>query len=115
MGDIIKMTPDERGLDLIGFNVVPYKWSTVKKVMAQFCDDEEKLRAALQIGHGIVIDANPQVDTILYFVFDQLTAEKLALFKVEEPTLLQALGTAQVIATSESAAICRFRTLMQEK
>lgn len=102
-------------LDFVGYRVICKPWSAVKAIMSEFHQDSELLRAALKIGHGIDIDESiPGSDPMIYFVVDQQQKEKLSEYHIDNPTMLQLLGTSRCFGLTKEDAEEKFRKLMQE-
>lgn len=102
-------SPDPTGPVLLGFKVVKKQFSAVRAIFAELGQSSTALLKALKIGHGIEIDP-VEKDPYLYFVISQEQAEGFARAGYE-PTMLQLLGTSEVISLTEQAAIDKFRAI----
>jgi hypothetical protein len=96
-----------------GYRIIKKLYSQTRAIMAEHHPDPNALKKALAAGHDIDIDQVPGGDPMLYIVADQQAAQKMADFKIPNPTLLQIIGTSRVIALTEQDAIDRFEKLMQ--
>lgn len=102
-------SPEPTGPVLLGFKVVAKPFSNVRAIFAELGQSSTKLMLALKIGHGIEFDPIEE-DPTLYFVVSQEQSDGFAKAGYE-PTLLQLLGTSEVISLSEEAAIAKFRAI----
>lgn len=101
-------------LDFVGYRIICKPWSSVRAIMAEFHPNPDILRQALQVGHGITIDESiPGHDPMLFFIFDSEIAEKLADFRIPNPTMMQIMGTSRVIALTKEDAVAKFEALMR--
>ena len=105
---------DKHALTLTRYRVIKLPWSAVKGIMAEFDQSEQLLRDALRTGHQLEIDDTDGKDPDLFFIVDSQQKEKLAEYRIPNPTLLQVIGTSRVIATSENDARKRFEQLLTE-
>lgn len=102
-------SPEPTGPVLLGFKVVAKKYSEVRAIFAELGQSSTTLLRALELGHGIKFDSLKE-DPTLYFVVSQEQAEGFAKAGFS-PTMLQTLGTCEVISMTEGAAIARFRAI----
>ena len=106
------MKPDPLDLTMTRYNVVARPYAVVRRIMAEFDDNEKRLRDALRIGHGIDISPAPGAVNMLYFIIDEPMKKKLAEYKIDSPTWLQLLGTSRCIGTSKKDAEDKFRAML---
>ena len=94
------------------YRVLPFTFSRLAAIMAEFDQSEAVLRDALFIGHGISVPVDARAMT-LYFVVTSDQMEDLADHRVPSPTVMQLLGTCRHIGISEDDAVQRFKAAVK--
>ena len=96
-----------------GYRIIKKLYSQVLAIMAEHHPDPNALKKALAAGHGIDIDQVPGGDPMLFVLVDEMMAKKLKEFRIDNPTLLQLIGTSRFVALTEEEVVRKFTEAMQ--
>lgn len=109
------MTDDTLSIDFVGYSIMSRPWSSIKNIMAEFCVNPEVLKAALRLGHGIDVqeDIDKGLNPILFFEIDSEMAERLKKRGVDNPTMLQLIGTSRAFGRTAEECSEKFERLMR--
>lgn len=109
------MKDDALALDFVGYSILSRPWSSIRAIMAEFCVNPEVLKAALRTGHGV--DVQPDIDNglnpIIFFEVDSDMRERLRERRIDNPTMLQLIGTSRVFARTAEECSEKFEALMR--
>lgn len=102
-------TDDPSAAILMGFKIIPKLYQSVRAIFAELGQSDTILKRALKEGQDITIDPVLNNPTLFFVVSEQqMDGFKRAGY---EPTMLQLLGSSEVIALSEEEAERKFRSL----
>lgn len=107
--------PDQHALDFVGYSILGRPWTSIRDIMAEANSDPYLLMAALAIGHGLDVQEkiNAGLNPMIYFEIDSDMATRWKFRGVDNPTLLQLIGTSRVFAWTAEEASEKFETLMR--
>ncbi len=90
-------------------------WTKIRDIMAEASANPERLKAALAIGHGIDVqeDINKGLNPIIFFEVDSDMAARLKQRGIDNPTMLQLIGTSRVFARTAEECSAKFEALMR--
>ncbi len=110
------MTDDALALDFVGYSIMSRPWTKIRDIMAEASANPELLKAALAIGHGIDVqeDINKGLNPIIFFEVDSDMAARLKQRGIDNPTMLQLIGTSRVFARTAEECSEKFEKLMRE-
>lgn len=99
--------------DCTGYNVIPKQFSQCKAIFSEIAGGEAMMLRALREGHNINFNSLTE-DPLLFFVVDEQMVDMMKRQGIENPTILQLLGSARIVSdVSEQDAINRFDALMK--
>lgn len=105
------MSTQGETIDFVHYRIVSRSYSSVAAIMAEFEADPDILPQALLIGHGIKIDRGR--DPTLYIVLDSEMMQKMKDNRIDNPTLMQMIGTSRVIRLTKEKAAEDFEAMMK--
>lgn len=109
------MKDDALALDFVGYSILSRPWSSIKAIMAEFCVNPEVLKAALRIGHGM--DVQERIDrgenALIFFEIDSDMKARLEQRGIDNPTLLQLVGTSRAFGFTAEECSEKFEALMR--
>lgn len=108
-------TDNALAFDVTGYNVIAKEFSRVKAIFSEIVNGETMLLKALREGHNITFDA-VHSDPLIFFVVDQQMVEMMKRQGIENPTILQLLGSARIVSdVSEEDAKTRFEAMLKQE
>lgn len=107
------MKDDPLALKTTRYRILSLEYRRVAAILAEFEESEQVLRDALRVGHQIEIDDATAPAAVLHFIIDEDMQRKMKEYKIDNPTILQLLGTSRCVGLSEKDAAARFEALLK--
>lgn len=109
------MKDDTISLDFVGYSILSRPWTSIRDIMAEASANPELLKAALAIGHGLDVQdkINQRLNPLIFFETDSDMAARLKQRGIDNPTMLQLIGTSRCFAFSAEECSAKFEALMR--